>query len=420
MMRSKSPAKTVIGRSMAKPLPHLVDGNKWKVKKSKDLSITFRQKHEMHTSFGGDKVSRYLRFKEMLSVMYGIQMKEGMEKSSYAEGCRLNLIAQKVGLADDMQLSFIDDIVRNIQAKAHKVLLKEDSYVNYLKTTIISLHPFSAPILDALGKRGKDKEIRSFVKNAPLIGDIFSSEFTEKLTYYMRAILPTYDISRSLFRWAAPFGSDGDGDPDFNPFILESAKWGFLEEDFIPEMEIVVKPKVKGDKRAPKRCTQEGIIPLRWDRWPIDQNIFMLRKKIFYPIGSVLIDMSGSMGWSLSEIQSVILKCPTATVLGYRSNNSLRGGQIIVLGEKGKVSTSAGLNEYTRNTRGGNVVDGPALVRLSMMLEPRFWLSDGLVTGVNDTQNDELNEDANRVCSYGKIRRVEDFRTLTNLIKDIK
>ena len=53
-----------------------------------------------------------------------------------------------------------------------------------------------------------------------------------------------------------------------------------------------------------------------------------------------------------------------------------------------------------------NVIDGPALDWLAAQAEPRFWLSDGLVTGVGDASGTGNTHYAERVMRDAKITRV--------------
>ena len=66
----------------------------------------------------------------------------------------------------------------------------------------------------------------------------------------------------------------------------------------------------------------------------------------------------------------------------------------------------AGLDK-ARTYGNGNIVDGPALDWLGKQPGPRVWVSDGFVTGVNDTTSVDLGAAAQVTCNRGSIRRVE-------------
>jgi len=58
---------------------------------------------------------------------------------------------------------------------------------------------------------------------------------------------------------------------------------------------------------------------------------------------------------------------------------------------------------------GGNIVDGPALEWLAAQAEPRIWISDGVVTGVNDVDYAALSAEALRVQMTGRIGRLDNL-----------
>ena len=58
---------------------------------------------------------------------------------------------------------------------------------------------------------------------------------------------------------------------------------------------------------------------------------------------------------------------------------------------------------------GGNIVDGPALEWLATQAEPRIWISDGAVTGINDVDYAALSAEAMRVQMSGRILRLDNL-----------
>lgn len=403
---------------MAKPLPHLLDGQKWKVKES-ELSVTYRPTFTVRTSWGNDKISRYLRFKELVGSAYGIPLVEDEKRMTYAEGCRLNFIIRDKGWEDATQTSLVDDMVDTVREKGHKSRLNDSNYVDSLKLGIISLYPFSAPVVDALGKTGIEKGIRKFINEAPLSGDFYSKEFTVNLHRYIDDLVPSLFVGTSPFKWVTLGYSLGIFDEsDYGKFpVLESPQWGTLDaDDFVPEMEVVARPKRRRAVKSPKAYAQEGVIPLRWDRWSIDKGIFVVRRKVPSVVGSVLLDLSGSMSLSLPKIRAIIKQCPTAIILGYRANKDLQSGRLIVLGDKGRIATEEGIDAYHEITVGENVVDGPALLRLCSLPPPRFWISDGNVTGVAAHTHPGLREDRDNIVKVGEIKQVLSVDTIVELL----
>jgi len=53
------------------------------------------------------------------------------------------------------------------------------------------------------------------------------------------------------------------------------------------------------------------------------------------------------------------------------------------------------------------VVDVPALEWLARQPGPRFWVSDGKVTGIDDQPSDAVSERADEICRQAHIVRVE-------------
>lgn len=55
---------------------------------------------------------------------------------------------------------------------------------------------------------------------------------------------------------------------------------------------------------------------------------------------------------------------------------------------------------------GANLIDGPALMWLAKKNEPRFWVSDGLVTGSGEVTNATLKAECKYICTRYHIKRV--------------
>ena len=65
----------------------------------------------------------------------------------------------------------------------------------------------------------------------------------------------------------------------------------------------------------------------------------------------------------------------------------------------------------------GNIVDGPALRWLARQPGPRFWISDGVVTGEGDMQSVDLVVDVIRICGKAAITRVETVEGVCRLLQ---
>lgn len=117
--------------------------------------------------------------------------------------------------------------------------------------------------------------------------------------------------------------------------------------------------------------------------------------------GAVLIDASGSMHLSAEDVQSVVSLCPAGVVAAYGGEGAR--GTIRILARDGVMATHPSAFEFHT----GNCVDGPALRWLACQPGPRVWISDGIVTGVNDLTADNLDIEVERLCERHRISRVE-------------
>lgn len=153
------------------------------------------------------------------------------------------------------------------------------------------------------------------------------------------------------------------------------------------------------------RATDSGAIPRNWHRLPVDGRVFT-RKRNRQGGGTVLVDVSGSMSLSSEEVQEVLARWPGVTVATYSGCGG--EGFLRIIGSRGNRAT----DDECAVSRGGNIVDGPALEWLSGMPGPRVWISDGLVTGANETLSPALVMDAARIVRAGRIQRVPNVREL--------
>jgi len=173
--------------------------------------------------------------------------------------------------------------------------------------------------------------------------------------------------------------------------------WGTLEIK-VPPMVMPVKAK---NKIARHRVTEEGILPFQLYRLYIDGKIFLDPRR--QKGGSVLVDISGSMGLKPEQVYEFVLKCPGATIAQYSGNGGR--GELVVVAHKGAIAA----RHHIGHTMGGNVVDGPSLEWLSKQPRPRIWVSDTQVTGVGDSSSHKLRELALAFCGKHQIKIVRRF-----------
>lgn len=145
-------------------------------------------------------------------------------------------------------------------------------------------------------------------------------------------------------------------------------------------------------------------------RLHMDGRVFTRRRR--QRGGTVLIDASGSMRFSPSDLERVITAAPLATVGIYGGRG--RSGTLTIVASKGRMAASALIK--AASCQHGNVVDGPALRWLARQPEPRIWISDGRVTGIADQPSSDLAVDAIHICRKARITRAEKTDIVTDLL----
>jgi hypothetical protein len=122
----------------------------------------------------------------------------------------------------------------------------------------------------------------------------------------------------------------------------------------------------------------------------------------------VLIDASGSMGWSPDDLMKCLEAAPAATIALYSGSGNR--GVLRVVAKDGRMIAP---DLVVPPCGGGNIVDGPALEWLASQAEPRIWISDGSVTGVDDIEYTVLSAEAVRVQMTGRVQRLDNLGAAT-------
>lgn len=177
-------------------------------------------------------------------------------------------------------------------------------------------------------------------------------------------------------------------------------RWGNLKPLERAPLPLARRPDRRGVRR---RFTDEGAIPVSVHRITTDGRIFH-RPKRRQPGGTVLVDFSGSMSLDSVRLREIMEAAPAARVAVYSGRGS--SGRIVVVADRGRCANDEGLARARYG--GGNVVDGPALRWLAGQSAPRIWVSDGLVTGVDDRPASNLHAEAAAACRAASIVRVPD------------
>jgi hypothetical protein len=197
-----------------------------------------------------------------------------------------------------------------------------------------------------------------------------------------------------------------------NPLMLDSDDLRRLTQGRLRKFA----PLVEGSLERPRRI--EGYLgqrrsPQPTGRHPLylsrlltdsERRVFAGRRKSAG--GTVLIDQSGSMHLSESDLWKVIAAAPGCTVIGYSHHSRSRHHpNIWILAQHGHVVATIPPGN------GGNGVDGPALqfaVDLHRPGDPLIWVCDGYVTDDQDNFTSDLVEQCARLVIQHRIHQVGD------------
>ncbi len=177
------------------------------------------------------------------------------------------------------------------------------------------------------------------------------------------------------------------------------------------------------------RASDAGAVLRYPHRVVTDQQVF--RRRVPKPGGSLLIDQSGSMSLSATEIDELIELLPAAIIAGYSGSMSSDGtGDLRIFADKGKRCPSHLLHSYPQKHEragqgfpGGNVIDRDALLWLADQKGPRIWVCDAGVTGVGDEMAKNIITDCFTLVRKHKIIRagsVADARRLAEKIAKVR
>ena len=137
----------------------------------------------------------------------------------------------------------------------------------------------------------------------------------------------------------------------------------------------------KAVREIAKRNSDRGVVPKNMYRMTTDKKVFTNKSTVAG--GSMMIDCSGSMGFTEQDIREIIDDLPAANIAGYVGyNTKIDGydGMIKIIAKDGRCDFDAidKLQYY-----GANSVDLDGLKWLAEQPEPRIWISDQQVIGVD-------------------------------------
>jgi hypothetical protein len=158
------------------------------------------------------------------------------------------------------------------------------------------------------------------------------------------------------------------------------------------------------------RCSIEGTQITRPDRLVLDRAIFSRRGR--GGGGTMLVDTSGSMSLSADEVEKIVRAAGGAAVVAIYSGKGDEGElRVVARGDRRAPS------EYFKPFGAGNVVDLPALEWLAKQPEPRWWISDGCVTGADDKGCEVLLAQCFDLVKRARIERVDDAEAAIAALK---
>lgn len=172
------------------------------------------------------------------------------------------------------------------------------------------------------------------------------------------------------------------------------SKWGRMTVKSAPMVQ-----NLGGVLKARRSRPQDmGAVPKYMHRYATDQKIFYKSRRVLG--GTVLVDVSGSMRISATDIMEILGLMPAATIAMYSGSGSM--GDLVIIAENGKMTNE----HYIKSMRYyGNIIDGPALDWLGKQAGPRIWVSDGHATGTGDAFVEALRlECFNKQVRHGIVR----------------
>ena len=136
----------------------------------------------------------------------------------------------------------------------------------------------------------------------------------------------------------------------------------------------------------------------------------LFTNRIRKPGGTVLVDVSGSMSLSEHDIDRIIDAAPAALVAIYSGSEDRETGKLQIVADKARRVEHLPRHDCL------NIIDGPALTWLGQQREPRLWVSDGYVTGIDENQDHHHLDDRDHLVGRYRITQVDDaFQAIDHL-----
>lgn len=238
---------------------------------------------------------------------------------------------------------------------------------------------------------GYDNKFEKALKVAKYLQDQFNPEVKE-----LEDKADELGIPAEILAQAKSDTRDGYSDVDWG--IMEIKRPALTEHMSEKRLNRRIKPMDTGSSL---------MFPSRLD---VDDKVFGNIKRVAK--GTVLIDVSSSMSMDPEDIRDMVQAAPGVTVACY--SGAADSGHLTIIAAKGNMMK---FPKSTRDWDWGNIVDGPALKWLAGQAEPRVWVCDGFVTGVDDVSTPALTLEAYKIVADNKIRRTGEIRQAPKLLK---
>lgn len=207
-------------------------------------------------------------------------------------------------------------------------------------------------------------------------------------------------ISEELRKVLKESGEWGDGERKPIPGrVPGGGKWVPLKFDHSHKLTVSQKGRLSTRRKA--SVTGRRVGDVRRLYTDPQKRVFTTTKR--QRGGVVLIDQSGSMSFTMEQLESIIEAAPGALVLGYSHGNDGKPN-IWVHAMNGRRTAEL------HPGNGGNGCDGPALafaIRSRKTHDPVVWVCDGGVTGRGDATHDELAQECANMVIANRVHMVE-------------
>jgi hypothetical protein len=168
-------------------------------------------------------------------------------------------------------------------------------------------------------------------------------------------------------------------------------------------------------------ASNEGKYPKYFSRMITDPEKRIFSRKTRALGGVVVIDCSGSMSLSETDVRQLVTSSSGCTVICYSASGDARrdaqSGNVHLIAKNGRMV------RHLPYFPGGNGVDVPALEYAQTMRRsgnPMIWISDERVTGIDDTSTPDLRRQAKAFVDKHNVLVVDEVKEAVALLKRLQ